>query len=65
MYPCARICVEVDLEKGFPEAVQLSLDGWYFFDSIDHDKIPLKWHFCHELDHFVRKFPREEGMDCS
>ena len=28
MFSCARICVEVDLEKGLPKAVNLSIDGW-------------------------------------
>jgi hypothetical protein len=25
---CDRICVEVDLKKGMPEAIQLTLDNW-------------------------------------
>ena len=27
-YTCARICVEVDLEAGLPEAVKLSVGSW-------------------------------------
>ena len=28
MFLSARICVEVDLEKGLPESIILSIDGW-------------------------------------
>ena len=27
MFSCTRICVEVDLEKGLPESINLSIDG--------------------------------------
>jgi hypothetical protein len=29
-YSCARICVNVDLEKGLSEAVQIKIDEWSF-----------------------------------
>ena len=28
LFSCTRICVEVDLEKGLPEAVNLFMGGW-------------------------------------
>jgi len=30
IYACAHICVEVDMEKGLWEAVELSLDNWTY-----------------------------------
>ena len=28
MFSCVRNCVKVNLEKGLPEAINLSIDGW-------------------------------------
>ena len=42
MFSCARICVEVDLEKGLPEAINLSIDGWNHLQTVDYEKIPFK-----------------------
>ena len=30
-YACARICVEVDLEAGLPEAIKLIVGNWYHY----------------------------------
>ena len=30
-YSCARICVEVDLEVGLPEAIKLVIGEWHHF----------------------------------
>ena len=30
-YSCARICVEVDLEAGIPEAIKISVGDWHHF----------------------------------
>ena len=35
MFSCTRICVEVDLEKGIPEAINLSIDGWNHMQTVD------------------------------
>ena len=30
LFSCARICMEVDLEKGLPKEVDLFMDGWEY-----------------------------------
>jgi hypothetical protein len=39
---CARICIEVDLEKRFLEEIQLVLDGWTYIQMVDYEQIPFK-----------------------
>jgi hypothetical protein len=42
MMACVQICVEVDLEKGLPKAVQLTLDDWNHIQVVDYKQIPFK-----------------------
>jgi hypothetical protein len=55
---CARLCVEVDLEKGLPEAIQLNLDNWSYIQQVDYEKIPFKCKACHEYGHFAKNVPQ-------
>jgi hypothetical protein len=34
MFACARICVKVDLEKGIPKSIKLTLDNWSLFNKL-------------------------------
>jgi hypothetical protein len=58
MFTCARICVEVDLEKGLPEAIKLALDGWMHVQQLDYKQIPFKCRSCHEYNHFIKNCPK-------
>ena len=51
MFSCARIRVEVDLEKGLPKAINLLMEGWNHQQTIDYDHIPYKRKVCHEYRH--------------
>jgi hypothetical protein len=57
-YTCARICVEVNLEKGLPEAIKLSLGGWCHIQELDYEQIPFKCLRCHEYGHFAKSCPK-------
>jgi hypothetical protein len=50
--------VEVDLEKGLPEAIQLTLDNWSYIQQVDYEQIPFKCKACHEYGHFVKSCPQ-------
>jgi hypothetical protein len=57
-YSCARICVEVDLEVGLPEAVKLKVGDWHHFQKLDYEQLPFKCRGCHEYGHFQRNCPK-------
>ena len=42
LFSCTRIGVEVDLEKGLPEALNLFMDGWEHLQKVDYEQLPLK-----------------------
>jgi hypothetical protein len=50
--------VEVDLEKGLPEVVQIKIDEWSFRQPLDYEHIPFKCHICHDHGHFAKNFPK-------
>ena len=64
-YTCARICVEVDLEAGLPEAVKLKVGSWHHYQKLDYEQLPFKCRHYHEHGHFHRNCPKiqipEEG----
>ena len=63
LFSCARIYVEVDLEKGLPEEVNLFMDGWEYLQKVDYEQLPFKCRKCHEYRHFVKSFPKEATED--
>ena len=53
-YTYARICVEVDLEVGLPEAINLKVVDWCHVQELDYEQLPFKCKVCHEYGHFSR-----------
>jgi hypothetical protein len=60
-FTCARICVEVNLEKGLPEAIKLSLGDWTHIQELDYEQIPFKCLRCHDYGHFAKSCPKASG----
>jgi hypothetical protein len=60
-YSCARICVEVDLEEGLPEAINLTVAGWTHVQELDYEQIPFKCRHCHGYGHFAKHCKKKEG----
>ena len=56
-YRCAHICIEVNLEKGLPVALKLTLGDWSHIQELDYDQIPFKCNFCHVYGHFAKSCP--------
>ena len=59
-YTCARICVEVDLEAGLPEAIKLTVGNWSHFQKLDYEQLPFKCRGFHEYGHFIRNCLKPE-----
>jgi len=57
-FTCARICVEVNLEKGLPEAIKLTLGDWSHIQELDYEQIPFKCLHCHAYGHFAKSCPK-------
>ena len=41
-YTCAIICVEVELEVGLPEAINLTVAEWSHVQELDYEQFPFK-----------------------
>ena len=54
LFSCAKICVEVDPQKGLPEIVSLCMDGWEHVQKVDYEQLSFKCKKCHEYGHFVK-----------
>ena len=65
MFSYAKICVEVDLEKGMSEAINLNMEGWSHLQAVDYERIPFKCKVCDEYGHLAKfcqkKTQLEEG----
>ena len=63
MLSCSRICVEVDLEKGMPKAINLNMEAWSHLQAVDYKKITFKCKVCHEYDHFSKFRPKKTQLE--
>ena len=46
--------MEVDLELGLPEAINLKVSYWSHIQELDYQQIPFKCRYFHEHGHFAR-----------
>jgi len=63
MHACARICVEVDLGKGLPEAIKIKVDQWTYIQQLDYEQLPFKCKVCHEYGHFVNRCSKNKSNE--
>jgi len=54
IFTCARICVEMDFEKGLPEMIQINLEAWSHLQALDYEQVQFGCNSCHENGHFAK-----------
>ena len=59
-FTCARICVEVDLEVGLSEVINLTVADWSHVQELDNEQFPFKCIHCHGYGHFARSCKKKE-----
>jgi hypothetical protein len=62
-YSCTRICVEVDLEVGLPEAIKLTAADWTHIQELDYEQLPFKCRHCHGYGHFARHCKKKNAEE--
>ena len=55
--------MEVDLETGFLEAINLAVAEWSYTQELDYEQIPFKCRFCHGYGHFARNCKKKGEED--
>lgn len=63
MQACARICVEVDLGRGLPEAIKLKVDNWTHIQQLDYEQIPFKCKVRHKYGHFANRCTKNSNVE--
>lgn len=51
---CARTYVEVDIDKGLLEAINLMLDSWTHVQKLDYEQFTFKCKIFHEYGLFAK-----------
>jgi hypothetical protein len=53
-YSYTGICIEVDMEVGLTESIQLKVAGWSHIQELDYKQLPFKCRYFHGYIHFAR-----------
>ena len=53
-YSCAHICMEMDLEIGLSQAINITVADWTQVQELYYEQLPFKWRHCHDYRHFAR-----------
>lgn len=54
------ICINLDIKKGLPKAIQLKMGEWSFIRALDYEHLPIKCNLCHAYGYFVKNFPSQD-----
>lgn len=59
----AHICVEIDLSKPLPDAVDMCARSFSWVQQLDYETLPFRCRLCHEYGHLQRKCPIYKPME--
>ena len=59
----ARICVELDLSRPLPDAIEMHAGSHSWVQQLDYETLPFRCRLCHEYGHLLRRCPKAKPMD--
>ncbi|XP_057817558.2 uncharacterized protein LOC131030678 [Cryptomeria japonica] len=59
----ARICVELDLSRPLPDAVEMCAGSHSWVQQLDYETLPFRCRLCHEYGHLVRRCPKAKSVE--
>ncbi|XP_059066210.1 uncharacterized protein LOC131857552 [Cryptomeria japonica] len=59
----ARICVEINLSKPLPDAIDMCAGSYSWVQQLDYETLPFRYRLCREYGHLLRKCPRYKSVD--
>ncbi|XP_057862492.2 uncharacterized protein LOC131070841 [Cryptomeria japonica] len=54
----ARMCVELDLSRPLPDAVEMCVGSHSWVQQLDYETFPFRCRLCHEYGHLVHRCPK-------
>ena len=54
----ARICVEIDLSRPLPDAIEMCAGSFSWVQQLDYETLPFRCRLCREYGHLQRRCPR-------
>ena len=54
----ARICVEIDLSRPLPDAIEMCAGSYSWVQQLDYETLPFRCRLCREYGHLQRRCPR-------
>jgi hypothetical protein len=59
----ARICVEIDLSRPIPDAVEMCAGSHSWMQQLDYETLPFRCRLCHEYGHLLRRCPKAKSVE--
>ena len=59
----ARICVEIDLSRPLPDAVEMCVGSHSWMQQLDYETLPFRCRLCHEYGHLLRRCPKAKSVE--
>ena len=56
----ARICVEIDLSRPLPDAIEMCVGSYSWVQQLDYETLPFRCRLCQEYGHLQRRCPRNK-----
>ena len=59
----ARICVEIDLSRPLPNAIEICVGSYSWVQKLDYETLPFHCRLCREYGHLQHRCPRNKSQE--